>query len=376
MNKDISVITIPATPPEKTSYGFLTLVLLAYMLGTKLNANKYLYLNVLHSYKDKQSAAQRLLTDMESLDIKMDNVLYDADYTTQFDRDLLLLKQQGYIEIKEIKKLRCPCGKVDCLNVPGLKYNFVKSVNDKKVCVFCNEPCNSIVEKSLVFKFPSIPENDRIKMVPKRLGNKAKEFYSKLENSEMLISKQRETGITREIDGHLFNIDIDFFLYNFLSNIKTSKRIIVGSSHVIYHMVMIDVIDYIKNQNNENVFVTMPYIHGQCQIPNALNIANYKKQIYMLGSVAKSSEAQFNQSLFQLVTKDRKENYLRAMYSVMMQQYDIIPNQSFLYNVNSMYMNDFNLNNIFNGVSAKLEQDKIQRQIAKKTTDEINIIQR
>lgn len=376
MNDDISVITIPAAPPEKTIYGFLTLVLLAYMLGTKLDAKKYLYLNILHSYKDKQGAAQRLLNDMELLDIKMDNILYDSDYTAQFDRDLLLLKQQGYIEVKEVKKLRCSCGKVDCLDIPGIKYNFIKSVNGKKFCVFCNEPCDSVIEKSLVFKFPNISENDRIQVVPKRFGNKAIEFYSKLQNSEMLISKQRNTGITREIDGHLFNIDIDFFLFNFLSNITTKKRIIVGTSHVIYHMVMIDIMDYIKHQNNENVFITMPYIHGQCQIPDAMNIANYKKQIYMLGSITKSGEAQFNQSLFQLVTKDRKENYLRAMYSIMMQQYNFIPNQSFLYNVNSMYMNDFNLNNIFNGVSAKLEQDKIQRQLAKTTIEKIDTIQR
>ena len=97
MNKDVSVITVPAAPPEKTIYGFLTLILLAYMLGNKFDANKYLYLNVMHSYKDKQGAAKRLLQDMESLNIKMDGVLYDSDFLGQFEKDLLLLKQKGYI---------------------------------------------------------------------------------------------------------------------------------------------------------------------------------------------------------------------------------------------------------------------------------------
>ena len=102
MNKDISVITVPAAPPEKTSYGFLTLILLAYMLGNKFDANKYLYLNTMHSYKDKQGAAKQLSHDMESLNIKMDGVLYDSDFLGQFEKDLLLLKQKGYIKVKEV----------------------------------------------------------------------------------------------------------------------------------------------------------------------------------------------------------------------------------------------------------------------------------
>lgn len=376
MNKDISVITVPAAPPEKTSYGFLTLVLLAYMLGNKFDANKYLYLNTMHSYKDKQGAAKQLLHDMESLNITMDEVLYDSDFLKQFEKDLLLLKQKGYVKVKEVQKLFCPCGKVDCLDLPDLKYNFVKSIDGKKVCGFCGQPCESIIEKSLVFKFPELSENEKIKIIPAKFGNKVSEFYSKLQNSEMLISKHRDTGISHEIDGQIFNIDIDFVLFNFLSNINTNKRIIVGTSHVIYHMVMMHIMDHIKNKDKENVFITMPYIQGQCQIPEVPNIEDYKKQIYMLGSITKSSDSQFNKSLFQLITKDRKENYLRTMYSILMQQYDINPNISFFDNVNAFYMNDFNMNNISKSVSAKLQYDKAQRQKNRALLENTNTIKK
>ena len=147
-----------------------------------------------------------------------------------------------------------------------------------------------------------------------------------------------------------------------MSNINTDKRIIVGTSHVIYHMLMMHVMDHIKNKDKENVFITMPYIQGQCQIPEIPNIESYKKHIYMLGSITKSNDSQFNKSLFRLITKDRKENYLRTMYSILMQQYNMDTNASFFDNVNAFYMNDFNMNNISKSVSAKLQYDKAQRQ--------------
>lgn len=376
MNKDVSVITVPAAPPEKTSYGFLTLVLLAYMLGNKFDANKYLYLNTMHSYKDKQGAAKQLLHDMESLNIKMDGVLYDSDFLGQFEKDLLLLKQKGYIKVKEANKLLCPCGKVDCLDLPDLQYNFAKSVDGKKVCSFCGVPCESITEKSLVFKFPELSESEQIKIVPAKFGKKVSEIYSRLQNSEMLISKHRNTGVPYEIDGQSFNIDIDFVLFNFLSNINTDKRIIVGTSHVIYHMLMMHVMDHIKNKDKENIFITMPYIQGQCQIPEIPNIESYKKHIYMLGAITKSNDSQFNKSLFQLITKDRKENYLRTMYSILMQQYNMDTNASFFDNVNAFYMNDFNMNNISKSVSAKLQYDKAQRQKNRALLENTNTIKK
>lgn len=374
MNKDISVVTVPVAPPGKTSYGFLTLILLAYMLGNKFDANKQLYLNIMHSYKDKQGAAQRLLQDLKSLNIRMDNVLYDSDFFGQFEKDLLLLKQKGYVKIKEANILLCPCGKVDCLDLPDLQYNFVRSIDGRKVCGFCGQPCTSVTEKSLVFNFPELSESEKIKIIPAKFGKKVFEIYSKLQKSDMLISKHRNTGFSYVFGGQNFNIDIDFVLFNFLSNINTNKRIIVGTSHVIYHMLMMHVMDRIKNKNKENVFITMPYIQGQCQIPEIPNVENYKKHIYMLGSITKSNDSQFNESLFQLITKDRKENYLKTMYSILMQQYDMDTKVSFFDNVNAFYMNDFNMNNISRSVSMKLQYDKIQRQINRKlleTTDTI-----
>lgn len=365
MKSDIAIVTVPSQPPSKTNYGFLTLVLLADMLGRKLNATRYLYLNKQHSYKDKSLAIKELLSNLTDLDIRMDSILFDNDYTEKFYQDLSFFQRNGYIKTKDIAKLRCSCGKVDCVDIPGISYNIIQQIDDFKSCKHCGGKCDNISEKSLIFKFPTVAQKDRIRIVPKRFENKSMEFYTKLENSEMLISKTRNTGLEYEYNGDIYNIDIDFMLFNYLSNIPQKKRVIVGTSHVIYHMVMMELMDNLKNPDNENIFISMPYVMGTCSLPKTPDLENYKKQIYMLGSVTKNSDSQFNESLFQLVTKDRKENYLRSTYDILMQQSVLSHDLTFAQNINSVYMNEFNMNNISKQVTEKLKQDKLRRQIEK-----------
>lgn len=361
MKNDIAIVTVPSGPRSETSYGFLTLNALAYMLGQKLNAKTYLYLNKMHTYKDRGPATQLLLSDLSALDIKFDEVILDENMLTPFSQDFKYFVDKGFIHEKTTNKIKCNCGKIDCADAADIQYKYILKQGDDLSCSFCGNKCYKSAEKALFFRMPDFQDLSPMQIIPTKFQNKAQEFQQTFGNQEIMISKERNTGITENVQGAEFNIDIDFNLYNYLTNIPQRKRIIVGTTHVIYQMLMMDTYDKLKTDKTDNIFVAMPYVAGKCELSPDLQIENYKKQLYMLGSLTKNSDCQFNKSLFQLITKDRKENYLRALYSSMMAPYKMNPDMSFFQNVNNMYMNDFNMNNLAKKAQAKLAQAKTER---------------
>ena len=119
------------------------------------------------------------------------------------------LFEKGIVVEKEIIVKVCKCGLSESLE-NAENFGAKKKLIDEGCCKKCNYELSSEKTRWLIY-LPPLPETIRIS--PVRYHNHITNYVKnqKEKMNQLLISRKRNTGISYEINGNFYNIDVDFF---------------------------------------------------------------------------------------------------------------------------------------------------------------------
>lgn len=85
-------------------------------------------------------------------------------------------------------------------------------------------------------------------------------FIRNFNNSDILVSKNRNTGYVIDTLSGPFNIDVDFVWSNYFKLYDNPKQIYIASNHQLF---LIFLMNYLaeKTSNKELVFIANPYLN-------------------------------------------------------------------------------------------------------------------
>lgn len=352
MINEIPILTLPIKPSSYNKIGMYLAPLLSNVLANKINGKSITFLNLLNSYKEQTQYIPLLLNKYKELgittdcilsDIQMQNDLYEKIYS-------LVQKQHIYIEKKEI--VTCSCGKIDCLK-ESLESQTGKTnytYKDIPVCQFCHEKCEIIEKDVLLLKIPPF-SNDKNFYFPTFSTKEIIELNNKFQQKEILISKQRNTGLPFYFQDKIFNLDVDFFWANYTSLWNNKQKIILGSQHSIYPLYLINSIQKLHDPQCETFSILLPYIqnkHNVSIMQEYQSLEDKKKQIlYLLYSIK-----------FRTKTSDWDENALYNIKKLTTKEIDLMYQK-----INKPFQNKENTSfraNIINAIRELNIQKNIQ----------------
>ena len=331
MNKDNLLITTGpiGIPSKNPNYGILTMILLCKILGIKLDIPSYLIVNNAAD-KNRQNTTDFIDTICQ-LDANPQHCIFDQETLPRIKSDLIRLANNKHIIEQKTNKLKCSCGKIDCVD-QNIQYKYIK--NGK--CIFCNSDIERYSENSLLLSMPSQIQFKQC-VFPFDFNKKYKAICDDISGQRMLISKNRDTGLKFD----QYNVDIDMATYLTLGNFDIKNRIVIGTTHVLNKLVIMDTVDNMLYPENNNMFLIMSYLHGQPDIQN-IKIKNARNiQLYLLNSLGKTENSTFRNDfipgvLNKLSKSDYREQLTQYYHSPIQIDYD-----NFLDSFNKFYLDNF-----------------------------------
>ena len=98
--------------------------------------------------------------------------------------------------------------------------------------------------------------------------------------------------------------------YLFLSNFQKPNRLVLGTTHVLNKLAIMNEVDNMLHEGNNNMFLMMSYLHGTPEVEH-IKIQNPKNiQLYLLNSLGKKENSTFrNDFIFGTLNKLSKSDY-------------------------------------------------------------------
>lgn len=259
MNKNDYIIgTLPIKPQNKTNIGMLLSPTVMDYIGTVFDIRRNIGFNVLHSYEDKNVQLDGYLNYLDESGIKYDSVFVDKDNANRLLEIVEKMFFDGYLLVKNIKKIRCDCGRVDMISTQDNNAKLYKIKDGEIICNYCGTKCHEYIEKSLVFEIKTNNINTHI--TPQFLEKEMLEFSKKFNKTYKLVSKNRETGYSIDTIHGRFNIDIDFLWSNYFKLYEEKNQIYIASNHQLFNMYLMNYLA--KTTSDKNLsFIATPYLN-------------------------------------------------------------------------------------------------------------------
>ena len=246
------------------------------------------------------------------------------------------------------KIFRCTCGKVDQIATKDgiIDYNTqnYKIKNGIPICTSCQTICKEYNEDVLVL--PKMANKIKpVNIVPKFLEQDYSSLVKYFSNTDLQISKKRQTGINIKLDDKEFNIDVDFIWTIFPKFLPNKEKIIVASRN-LYKMFRIDYLNTILN-GQKITFISNPYIVKNKEI-NENHIFNdlpdplYKKLFILYNFHWKQKNSTWDESIAAYFKRLRGTG--RKQFYEMLLKYNQ-PKQGFTVaeNLNEIFITQINL---------------------------------
>lgn len=248
--------------PKLNSTGFKILPLVTNIVGEMLNCETTFTFNILHGFKDSESIIDNFIQELNENDITANDIVLDKNFVNDAKQNILNLYKRGLVKIEEKEVLTCECGIINTTaeNISKIsKMKLARIINGAVVCDKCNYECKKSMQKVLVLKTKGI-NIDEIQIFPENLSKEINDLLNSYKDTSILLSKTRETGVRLELDGEIFNIDVDMIWSQYLSFYKNLNIITIGSSHVLFSMVLSYIMERAINQTNNIIFLAIPYL--------------------------------------------------------------------------------------------------------------------
>lgn len=290
INGNMAVITLPMKPHRNEKIGMIVIPSLADMFSKRIGAKSYLGINLMDSYINRENFVNDYYNLLYQMNIDFDEVWIDNSNKSKLMENVNKLKEKGYIQEKEMKLLRCPCGVIDMKREGANNFVTKRSYEVKGneiFCKECGEKCIELIDKVLVFNSGNL-EIESI-TIPTRISKEKREFNRKFKGQDILISRKRDTKNKIDFNGTQYNIDIDFLTLNYLSCFNEEKRIVIGSNHHIYQMYMMELFESCLESKSENLYIAVPYVRTPENYPFDLKsslfaLNDYARALYIFST--------------------------------------------------------------------------------------------
>lgn len=256
------ILTMPIAPYSKFSIGKLSTPVLAETLAKKMNAKFVLAVNLLDSYKDRD--IDEYIKLLNKYQINPDYYWIDKEHINELLDKIYYLINKNYIYSKEENILSCHCKKVeisinnlDTINLEDS--NFIIKDN-KYYCKSCNSECHFQRKKVLVFN-PNLIPNKNLSFYPEFINKDIKTFYNTVGKNEIVITRDRNTGISISYDNQEYNLDIDFLWQVYLSLFPNTEKIVICSNHQLYQLFMVSLLEKCFDTKGKTISLATPYLN-------------------------------------------------------------------------------------------------------------------
>lgn len=260
MNNDI-IINIPTgTRKNYNKSGLYVTNIIMQELSNLFQLEQYYSFNVLDSYNDKEKYLEFYLNNINNLSLNPNKILIDKEFEVKDFMDYLV--KRNLINSKTVTHQVCNCGRVDItddFNNPRTKLFNIK--NGKNVCKICGTECKTVDRESLFLKL--CKNSNELNIYPLKYKNSIEKQIDFFSSIDYLISKERNTGITYEYNGKLFNIDVDFINYLMVAKETARKKIVISSMHLTRHQVITYMINNLFYSQSDYTIFLHPYLINQ-----------------------------------------------------------------------------------------------------------------
>lgn len=280
--EDMMISTLPIKPQHSTNIGMMLAPTIMDYIGTVFKIEKNIGFNILHSYDNKEEELKEYLKYIYTSGIQYDSIFIDRNHA---DKLLKIIEEMFYdkhLIVKSKEILRCDCGRVDMIYSKNNNARLYSIKDGKPYCNFCGKECCKYDEKVLVFEIKSKVKD--LSLVPTFLKKEMNRFSIDFTNTELLVSKFRNTGYTLSTKQGKFNIDIDFLWMNYFKLFNKTMQIYIASNHQLFPMYLMDYISK-TTSNKKLTFIASPYI--ECDLNKAKeqyelrNLSEYKKLLLL-----------------------------------------------------------------------------------------------
>ena len=344
-----AIITLPLSPIKAHELGRMTTPIVGNTLAEMLNANFYLSVNVLDSFKDRTIDLERYKAVIKNMDLNQATYWIDKEHQEELISLLNTLIEKGLIYEVATDIFRCPCGVVEIeeknLGSTNPNKGYFKVINEEIYCTKCGEKCQKIRENVLVFD----PRNLNIKPTifkPDFLNKDIKTFDKNIKESYQVISRNRETGINIIYNEKKYNIDIDFLWSLYLNLFKEDEKIVMCGNHEIYQLYYACLLEKCFNPNANTIALATPYLTGLNKVSSEVNNLD-QELVNKLGILFnlkwQRKEKEYDKTIFAYVEKLSLAKKIK-LYQILTSK---ITNVSFEEDLN-LALRKFNMQNIVN----------------------------
>ena len=256
-----TIITLPVNPYGKMSVGRMTTPILGESLGKSMDSQFIMSVNLLSSFEKR--TIEGFYELMKQYNINPDYYWVDQEHIDELINKIYYLIEKGYISEKESEILRCDCGKIelnkDNLNTINLGDSLLEKIDDDYYCKFCKSKCNTNTERVLVFN-SRLVDKSNMKFYPEFINKDKTTFDKTVGNNDIVISRDRNTGINLEYNNHNYNIDVDFLWEIYLSLFDVEEKIVMCCNRQLYQLYMVGMLEKCFNNTNKTVCLATPYL--------------------------------------------------------------------------------------------------------------------
>ncbi len=274
MEYEVAVYTFPCAPRKNNSIEKCLAYLMADYIGdivTNSNKNASINLMGIENKEDRLDNYRNFLYNEW-------NMRFDGEFTDLGNVNLALKKikqlcQIGVISIKRKNVLRCECGMIElCVNEQNYAYlnpNLftTEEVDGKMVCRCkkCKTICFGKYEDVLILSLNyDLEKIKKINVYPEFSKKQFLEIATQMNGKEIMVSRNKTTGVEIIVDGRPFNVDVDFsWLFIFQTSLCKNVIAITGYREIFY----IFMSAYVNNLllGRDINYLTMPYVNNYQQ---------------------------------------------------------------------------------------------------------------
>lgn len=261
---------------------------------------------------------------MKEYNINPDVYWIDKEHINELIEKVYYLIDNNYIKEKEKNILICECGKVeiDKENLKTINYadSLITYFNNKYYCKCCGKECNLINKRVMIFSSSKVKKTNMI-FYPNFINNDKLTFDNTVGVNDIIISRNRNTGIIIEINNNKYNLDIDFLWEIYLSLFDNKEKIVMCCNRQLYQLYMVGMLEKCFNDSSNTICLATPYLEYSSKQDELLNRKLSLKIYSLLVLKWAKKDNIFDESLLKYINSMNVEKK-QLLYDILLSEID------------------------------------------------------
>lgn len=147
---------------------------------------------------------------------------------------------------------------------------MITNINNKYYCKCCKKECNLVNNRVMVFNSNKVNKTNML-FYPIFINNDKATFDNTVGVNDIIISRNRNTGIIIEMNNNKYNLDIDFLWEIYLSLFKEKEKIVMCCNRQLYQLYMVGMLEKCFRDNSDTICLATPYLEYSNKQDELLN---------------------------------------------------------------------------------------------------------